>query len=241
MVQVKPGDVWEFAWQRIPAIMRDNLLLYLVLLLVGVALTSWSSTARSFHTAGVEWIAGIAALGAAVRGVVPTYAMTLRTAAWVTLFYMLFSIGAVVAIATPVLVALWFRQAALAWILLPEIVAILWIAVKLSATAAFYALHQDRNLTIFSAMRLSWQRISGGRWAQLFSVQMIVGIGAGVIITALSLSALFGLHRNPTAAVILASSAYYVIVIPTTAFSTALTVAVASSSEPATVPATLAV
>lgn len=237
IVQVKPGDVWEFAWQRMPAILRDNLLLYIMLLVVGVALTSLGSTPSNFHTASVEWIAGIAALGAAVRGVVPTYAMTLRAAALVILFYVLAFAGAFVVIATPIVISLWLRQLILLWFLLPELFAMLWIGVKLSAAPAFFALQQNRNVTIFAAMRLAWQRISGERWAQLFSVQLVLGIGAAVIIATLSLGALFGLHGSPRAAVILASSAYYVIVIPTMALSMALTVAIAASSEPATVSA----
>ena len=76
------------------------------------------------------------------------------------------------------------------------------------------------------------------RWAQLFSVQLLIGIGASVIFTLLILGALFGLRGTPTAAVILASIAYCVIVIPTTALSMALTVAIAASSEPAAVSTT---
>jgi hypothetical protein len=225
---IKPGDVWAYAWARMPAILRDNAALYGALFLCGVALTVWTASRQNVHTASVEWIAGIAALGATVRGLQPSYRMRASTVFWIVVFYLCAILAAVLVIVGPLLLLTLAHQFTSAAIWLLILIPVVWIGVKLSAAPPLFVLHESQGDTILTATKEAWSRISGERWLQLFSTQLVIALAAGITIGALCLPLLTLAPHG----VLLATSVYYALALPTTAFSMAITVAIAASTEP---------
>lgn len=233
--RLKPGDAWDYPWRRMPAILRDNGVLFTVLFICGVVWTIWSSTPQSFHTVYIEWIAGIAALGAAFRGLQPTYRMRPSTIGWIFAFYLGASLLASLLIGLPGILLLFAHQYTLAvtW-LLTLLIPMIWIGVKLLATPAFFVLHESEGGTISNAIKLSWQRISGERWLRLFSIQVVIGLCCMLFVALLSLPLFFVLRGFLGVA---PTCVYYAIALPAAAFSMTATLAVAASTEPAVMSA----
>lgn len=172
----------EWTWRLI----REHLLIYVAMGISLAALLAWAAIgAAGFQKAPGAFIT-FPALAAAVRLAKPDYRMRFSTVIsligiWLLVFspfIVLFFIGVAVG-ALRVGHAVTIAQTFGLLIFLCVFVSIfvyLWISIKFSAAWTFYALCEDREASILSAMAKSWTFLSGDMWWRVFGLAVAIGL-----------------------------------------------------------------
>jgi len=204
-------EAFRFGWNKLGVVLIEGWWLYLAVFIAGVGLAAWGASDTRLQTEPIEWIAGIAALGAATRYAFPSFRLSIRTVLGAIAVDLLCIGAMLVLLPTPFVVALLAHAPAVLLVYVVLLPVGIWASVKFACAQAFYTLRSGEGTTsVFGAIRESWFFLSDENWLRGIGLPLLICLVAALppAIAGFTVFWLFA-KASPMAVTVVAAALYY--------------------------------